>query len=445
MKRFLLVILLVLMALPAYALEGPEIDFGGAVRLRGYSMENFWDFNDQADVDNWSVFRLYTTINAKADLGDNVFAYVQLSNQNFSEGVTDVALDKWEKDNESNKVFVDNAFIDVNKSFNLPMNLRVGRQNLMYGTGFVLFDGQSQYASTSLYLDGVKLTWDITDNAKIDFLYFKDQEYNRADFADDDITLSGAYFTGKCPVVGGQQEIYILNRKDDGFDFTGGGPLVAGAGKKDIWMYGLRLSDKFPVGLDYSAEIAYQDGHLRSSDLEQDALGYKLDLGYAFDAPLTPRIFAGYTYMSGDDDFADGESNAWDVFYGGWPQFGDLLAWVFVNAPPNTAAAPVAGSNDVASVGGEAAYTNLLLPKVGVSMVAGDLSAELSYTMIMIDEPIGVASHDFGDYYQLGTKYAYNKYLSFGTYAAVIDPGEAFSGPADDTVYELFWETQVKF
>ncbi len=435
MRKLLVILLFMLLAVPAHAIEAEDIDFGGFVRLRGYSMENMWSFNDDADFDNWSVFRLMTSLHAGMALSDDVGVFVQIANQNYSEGVTynSAVVDRWEEDNNSNKIFVDNAYIDVNRFFGMPVNLRLGRQNLMYGTGFVLFDGQSQYASTSVYFDGVKLTWDITEKAKLDLLYFKDQEFNRSDGADDDITLSGAYFTGKCPVVGGQQELYVLNRKDEGFG-------------KDIWMYGLRLSDKFSIGLDYSAEIAYQDGKMdEDTGLDQDALGYKLEAGWTFaDIGIKPRLFAGYTFLSGDNDLLDGESHAWDVFYGGWPQFGDLLAWVFVNGPAG-AANSATGFSSTASVIGEAAYTNLILPKVGISCFIGPVAAEVSYTKLTIDEPIGGVDDDFGDYYQIQAKYAYNKNLSFAAYAAMIEPGDAFAAPGDDTVYETFWETRVNF
>lgn len=430
MKKLLLLLLMVLLAVPAYAMQTPEIDLGGHVRFRGYSMENFWTFDSQDDTDNWSVFRLRTQLKAGTELGDNVSGFIRLTNQNYSEGVT--YDDEWEKDNESNKIFVDNAYIDINNLFRLPLSLRLGRQDLMYGTGFVLFDGQSQYASTSIYFDGIKLTWDITDQTKLDLLYMKDQENERADGFDDDITLSGGYLTAHCPIIGGQQEAYILNRSDEDFG-------------KDIWMYGLRLSDRFDCGLDYSGEIAYQGGEFNEgTDTDQDALGYKLETGYTFDIAVNPRFFLGYTSLSGDEpDTSDSE--AWDVFYGGWPQFGDLLAWSFVNIPPNVAAAPVTGAQGIESVTGEANYTNLQMPKIGLSCKLNKWFAQISYTMLKIDEvQTPGADDDFGDYYQMRAKYQYSKYLSFAGYAAMIEPGDAFAADANSS-YETFWETRIDF
>ena len=87
----------------------------------------------------------------------------------------------------------------------------------------------------------------------------------------------------------GQQEMYLINRNDQSLN-------------KDIYMTGIRLSDKFESGLDYSAEAAYQFGHFNEkANSNQNAWGSKLDGGYTLtEAPLTPRLFLGYTYLEGD-------------------------------------------------------------------------------------------------------------------------------------------------
>lgn len=442
MRKGVLVFLMLLLAVPVYAVQmtvaegdaanGIKLDLGGDIRLRGYDFTNFWNFENDNDGDNWNTFRLRTRLYTRATLTDNVAGYVRISNQTYGEGVG-------VGQNTDENVFVDSAYIDMNNFFGMPLDLRVGRQDMMYGTGFVLFDGESDVASTAIYFDGIKLTWRITDTAKLDTFYMKDEENNRADInGDDDINLMGGYFTGHCPVIGGQQEVYLLNRTDEGND-------------KDIWMGGFRLSNKMECGLNYSAEAAYQWGdayrNAAGNILDQDALGYKLEVGYALDMDgVKLRPFIGYASMSGDEDADDDDFEGWDVFYGGWPQFGDLLAWVFVNGPAQYSTA-YAGTSTVV---GEANYSNLNLATVGTDICVGKVKATVSYTQLTIDEEDAMTNanfesdDDYGDYYQLMMTYPYNKYLSFSLYVGAIDPGDAFPDSCD-MAHEIFWETNLKF
>jgi len=437
MKKLMVLFLVLFLCTPAVASTiADNIDFGGHIRFRGYDMQNMWSLDDDADWDNWNMYRLRTSFQFKATPSDNISGFLKLTNQTYGNGVTNKYAQEF--DNMSNKVFVDNAFITVKDFFGTGTTFNAGRMNLMYGSGFVLFDGNSQFASTNLYFDGLKLSIPLSEIAVLDLLYFKDEENNRDEASSDDITLSGAYLTAKCPVMGGKQELYILNRDDENLN-------------KDIWMTGLRLSDKFDCGLDYSGEVAYQFGDFDdSADIDQDALGYKLDLGFTLkDAPMSPRLFFGYAYLEGDDPDTD-DKERWDVFYGGWPQFGDLLAWKYVNLPPNAIKDYDANWNEGSSTGGEAVFSNISIATIGIgAKLCKKLSAKLSYGLLTADETDidpATGKHrddDIGDYYQLQAKYAYSKNLSFSVYSAMIDPGDAHVG--DDDAYEVFLETMLKF
>ena len=475
MKKILLLCLILLLIVPAAeAVDLDSLTFGGQVRMRGYKLNNFFDFNDEGDKDNFEVFRHKTSLWTKVDTGNDVSGFIQITNQNYGEGVTypsnSSTGDGWEVDNKSNKVFVDQAYINVDNFFDQPVTLKIGRQNLMYGSGFILFDGQSQMASTSLYFDGVKVSLKLGENAVLDGLYFKDQENERDEEGRDDITLSGAYLTAHCPVIGGQQEIYVLNLLDEGLD-----TVFTPDDEKDIWMVGLRLSDKYDCGLDYSAEIAYQDGNFEGSR-DHEALGYKLDAGFTLkDVAPTPRLFVGYASLSGDDPDTE-ENEAWDIFYGGWPQFGDLLAWKYVNMeynrqaiekylldegvlPEGATLPPINSISDYDPYYGlrgttseEAIFSNINIASAGIGLqLTNALSTQFSYSLLTVDEPDYIDENgelvenddDFGDYYQFKLNYKYSPNLSFSAYLAMIEPGDAFVN--DDDAYEAFWETKLTF
>ena len=450
MKKCLGVVLALLLLMPcvASAIEFENVKFGGQVRLRGYAIENFFDFNDNTlpvDVDNnYDAFRLKASVFTKVDVGDNITGFVQLTDQNYGENNTD----DWEDDNKTNHVFIDNAYIKV-KNVLGPFSLKLGRQNVIYGSGFVLLDGQSQFASTSIYFDGVKASWDITDKITLDALYLKDQENGTS--ADDDTTLSGLYLTAKngwCPYFSGQQEVYALNREDEN-DLQG----TTTESQKDIWMFGVRLSDKLECGLDYAGEVAMQVGTAYDG-CDQNATGYKFDLGYSFNlGDLKPRIFGQYVLLSGDEDDTGNDFEGWDVFYGGWPQFGDLLAWKYVNVVHpalgqlNAIPGPNNGNDSMSSYGGEADYSNLEIMTIGVGFGIDDkIFPKVSVSKLKFDETAAynLPDDDFGNYYQLNVKYVYSKALSFGAYYAIIEPGDAFPNNQDNAS-EFFWEAELKF
>ncbi|TDB36138.1 MAG: hypothetical protein D9V46_07440 [Deltaproteobacteria bacterium] len=419
-----------------------KVTVGGQLTFRGYDIQNVWDFNDNADGDNRSLFRTKGSLWADFKPTDDVTARIQLTNQSWGEGVTYTASNPTNDtalDNNSNKAFLDNAYVNVKNILGLPVEGTFGRQNLIYGSGFVVLDGQSQFASTSIYFDGVKLRWHITDQLMLDGLYMKDQENNVANSvngnAGDDQTLSGFYLTNKkCAITGMQQEIYALNRHDEAI-------------KKDIWMYGLRLSDKLANGIDYSLEAALQTGDANATQ-DQDAWGTKLEAGYTFkDLGWKPRFYAQYAFMSGDDSSSAGDNEQWDVYYGGWPQWGDLLAWKYLNIGGGNSLNNVYGSYDAQSnVVGEAVYSNLQIAGLGASVKPIDaVTLGISYSKLTFDETAAGIDDDFGDYYQASAKYQYNKYLSFSLYGALLAPGDAFNNTPKDDATEAYWEAEFKF
>ncbi|MDO9263514.1 MAG: alginate export family protein [Desulfosalsimonadaceae bacterium] len=442
MKKLVILFLVLFLSVPAFGAAdwADKLELGGSTQLRWYKLNNIWDCNDKNDADNWETFRLHTKINAKATVSDDISGFIQLANQTWGNGVTPGN----DMDNAGNKIFVDNAYLTVKDFFGSNFIFQAGRMDLMYGSGFVLFDGNSQFGSTNLYFDGVKLSMPLGEKSMLDALYFMDEENNMSNepvttppaLGGDDITLGGLYLTAHCPVMGsekGAQEIYTLNRRDERLN-------------KDIWMAGLRLSDKFAMGFDYSAEAAYQMGDFNEqANIDQEALGCKLDAGYTFtEAMMTPRIFCGYMFMEGDDPDTD-EMERWDMFYGGWPQWGDLLAWKYLNrGAGNNISDYDPTYNQGSTVANEAVYSNISMPSIGVgASLTEQLSAKLTYGMLTVDEPVAGADDDFGDYYQLQASYGYSKNLSFSVYTAMIDPGDAFK--TDDKPYEVLIETKLKF
>jgi hypothetical protein len=216
-------------------------------------------------------------------------------------------------------------------------------------------------------------------------------------------------------------------------------------------MYGVRLSDKLAFGLDYSGEVAMQTGTAYNGQ-DQDALGYKLDLGYTFmDCTFKPRVFGQYAFMTGDES-GSSDWEGWDVFYGGWPQFGDMLAWAYVTVPPAAGYSEI--GDPATSTPGEAAYSNLSIATIGVMFGIDDkIFPKMSYSKLQFDEKNAtvyaknITDRDLGDYYQLDLKYQYTKMLAFSAYYAIISPGDGIEEllGKTDNAQEFYWQAEVNF
>lgn len=424
MRSLLLIVLILAAALPASA---TDLEWGGEVRVRGYALENMWDVDSDVDGDRWSVLRQRTRLWCTATLDRDVTAFVRFANQHFGEGVT--YPDGWEADNKSDKVFVDAAWVRVPGLFGLPMTLQAGRQDVMYGTGFVLFDGQSQTASTSAYLDGLRASWDLGGAGTLDLLHFKDQENRRDDASDDDVTLQGLYYSaGDAPFL---RDLYALHRTDQNLG-------------RDVFVYGSRLAGDLGV-LDWSVEGALQRGDAcPCQDLE--AWGFTSEFG--FDAPGSPaglRIFGGLTALSGDDPTTPDTNERWDVIHGGWPRYGDLLAWTNLNLGPGNAVSGYdPGYADGSSQMGEVVYGNLVMPSAGFALAPVDALRIKAWWSPLRAHRVAAGSNDIGDLLQFSAKWRWSRELSFAVYAARLTPGAAY-GPDADPVTELFWEIDLDF
>jgi len=412
--------------------EDPQLTFGGQVRVRGYTLENMWDIDGDADGDKWSVMRNRARIHARADLPRGVRGFVRIANQNWGTGVTGAeGDDRWEVDNKSGKTFVDAAWLEVDEAFGLPMTVRLGRQDLFYGSGLLIADGQSQLASTANYLDGAWLRWSGLAGTTVDLLHFKDEENARADAAHDDVTLSGVYASRRPAGGRGVGDLYALRRSDQALGL-------------DVWTLGARLGRERGPGLDYQLEGALQGGD-HAAGRTHEAFAGDIRAGYTFDGTGSPRPYASFVALSGDDPATAGTNERWDVGYGGWPRYDDLLAWLYINLGAGNA---MSGYDPVYADGssrtGEVVYGNLLMTTLGLDLEPSrDLRLDVSVSRLRAHTAPGGAL-DIGTYARLRARYVYSPQLTLSLFAAVLDPGDAY-GPGADRVHELYWETLLSF
>ncbi|MDZ7725142.1 MAG: hypothetical protein U5R06_20580 [candidate division KSB1 bacterium] len=75
------------------------------------------------------------------------------------------------------EIFIDNLYVNWKSQGDIPLSVTLGRQNLIYGEGFILLDGNPWDGSRSIYPDAIKVSFKL-DNTTVDLLGIGD---NRVD------------------------------------------------------------------------------------------------------------------------------------------------------------------------------------------------------------------------------------------------------------------------
>jgi len=385
MKRITILLALVLavaMTLPATA-EVEEITAGGSIIVRGQIQESGTtsiatpigsfnqSFNDDIPSDAWYSQR--TRINVDATLSGGVRAFVELQSfDSWGDNLDDLdvtlapGVSRTVGLEDTDLVSLYQAYIDMNDIADYPVMVRIGRQELVYGREWLIGNNDAGINYSGLSFDAIKVVYADEANAfQIDAWASKLAELNAPfdapDVQDDDTDFYGIYgtYTGIENLTLDAYGLLVRNAIGPGdVDYL----YTIGARAAGTW----DVMGALPGLLDYNAEVAYQFGDT-TVDGDYEAWAVDLMAGYTFtDVQWTPRIELAYTYLSGDDDATDTDTETFsrlfsDVHYGELNMGGTL----------------------------DAAATNLHIFRVGASAVPVEkltVSADLYYFLLAEDD-----------------------------------------------------------
>lgn len=188
------------------------------------------------------------------------------------------------------------------------LRLRFGRQEMSYGAQRLI--SPLDWVNTRRTFEGfhASLTWQThtLDAFLVRPVVIEKEQFNQGD---GDTTFGGVYDTIRLPGViegaGTQLEAYVLGLWKQ--------PGVTGATvDSDTYTVGGRLSAK-PKPWDFDVEADYQFGQFGSADIS--AWSVAAEGGYTFDVALSPRVYAGVDYASGDDDPTDGDYGTFNQLF----------------------------------------------------------------------------------------------------------------------------------
>ncbi len=311
---------------PAFA-ETQNVKISGDINVWALSRHNF-NLDKNVDTpstanggDTTSVFMQQVGLNVEADLTDNVSTYVRIINERDLDDPNNATLD----------IDLDEAYVTLKEMLYAPLTLRIGRQNLWFGRGFIIGSNSASWnangaltaseISDQTAFDAIRGTLDY-DPWTVDMIAAKIDE--NAVAATDDVDLYGVNIGYLFDKYEAEAEAYWFYEHDRGPQGDALKDAAAGKrGSSTIHTVGLRGSFVPYENMNIWAEGALQTGeyvsNLETRDKDREA--WALDVGgdYTFvDFNWTPLLGLEYIYYSG----AEAESNqedwdGWDPMYRG--------------------------------------------------------------------------------------------------------------------------------
>ncbi len=300
---------------PAQWLVGRPIGTAGNEIRSGFG----WDRRDPG----LSTVTQRTMLNIKADFTENVAAFVEFE-----------SIDVWGEDfrsdylsgadrraNTSDDIELYQGYIDVNELFGSALRLRIGRQELVFGSGWLVGNNDAGPSPAwGLSFDALRLTY-TADKFTIDAWRAKLAKSSPLE-EDGDVDFSGVYgtYTG---VEKWTFDAYWLWLRDarslkdtSGAAFPEWIESIAGVDDykaTNIHTAGLRGAGTAGA-FDFEAEAAYQLGSAGQAgylfkpvrygdeDAEYDAWTAHATVGYTFSVAWKPRLQSDYCYFGGEDN-----------------------------------------------------------------------------------------------------------------------------------------------
>jgi hypothetical protein len=332
-----------------------QVDGGGDFRAQQVEFNNIPVSADPPGVarggDN-RYFRVRSRLWMKADDGDCTL-YGRVVNE-FFRYLKPEDTEDWEYPDEA---IVDQLYLDANKLFGGSVDLRVGRQDLIYGAGRVLLEGTPKDTSRTIYCDAAKAVIHLGKASSIDLLgiynrpenelayHSQDRDLTGFDPAYNDLTESGG---GVYVQIRDWQslpaEVYYLAKNESDWErFIP--PAAAGdaaAPPPDATVQG-RLTHTVGArltpalgSLTFDIEGAYEFG--KEDDAAgadgRDVQGYMGFAGARWTLPTkigkaAPYVGAACYYLSGDDPDTADKDEGWNPLWARYAQLSELYVYAY--------------------------------------------------------------------------------------------------------------------
>ena len=483
MRKFVSVVAAVLMVLVALSTvargdgisptndqQQSKCRFGGDERIRE---EAFDDIPINAPPPGLArgghndYFRFRTRLWNEDDLGPNTTFRIRAVNE-FREWYEPQHYPSAQRSNYNfpDEVTFDTLYLDFRNLMQDKLDLRVGRQDLMYGTGKVILEGTPKDGSRTIYFNAIKATWKGVKDTTIDVFGIynpgkdplaindadRDLDGQTADNADAAESGAGIYVKNKSS----EQlpfEVYAIYKNEENYETPATPDPTSPTGFKaptkawqkldpvngmiddpslDIGTFGFRLMPVFSDRLTGNLEAAYQVGQRDTEDQHGYMVDAFLTYQVQFLKSLKPAVDYGLYYLSGDDPKTKADEG-WDPLWARYPQYSELYIYGY-------------------DADGAGRWSNLSMPHAGLTFYPADWLKTTAMVGYMYapeaDGPggghergwLGVVKGEFTIKEKILTK---TDKLTGHLWLEVLEPGDYYS--ENQTGWFARWEVAYEF
>ena len=407
------VTLLVVLLLAASSLNAVEVTPGGS-----FLFWNFWynnaDFTSgTSDGDNWYFLFGNVTVEAKWDEHLTFFLNpAALGVYGMHPCLNCGAI--------SPNVTMHQVYMDVNKIFDTPLSLRVGKFRIFYDDAFVLWDGGAEGVT------GAKANI-ATDMLDLDVLAIRVAEYGGPGF----ITVGPQPDTLEVEVPP-DQNLYgahaTLNFLEDQMEVNGYFYDLMWGDDSPMW-FGGRVAGDY-MGFEPNVQFAMMMGD-NGADPAMDYAGMAYTLQLKYGLPMVPVKFGGgYVFFSGDDDLTDNENKTWSNVFQSVYMYDGAAANGFLGFGP---------AHLILTGGFCPNPSNMTVINGNLQFSPGELTARADFFMYTMNEVAAGVEDDLGNEVSVVLKYNYRDLITFGASAGYFMPGAYYGDDLDPMMGGVFF------
>lgn len=312
-------VLVLAAAVPAACEEEPSFKWGFVERIRQAYIDNAFDM-DEAEEDTWHYIRVRSQLWCSWEPVEDWMLYVKLNNEHRHWFASTRGYE--DEDFEIDEFIIENLYISAENIGGSPFSVTAGRQNIMYGEGFLMMDGGPLDGSRTAYNNAVRVNATV-EKRTLELHFLSNPSYDRylpvvnslrRGMIEYDEKGGGLYYTDES----------FAGKKIEGYYFFKNEKSESDGYESNIHTIGGRFSGAVRERFRYAAELAYQTGDI--GDADRSGFGGYIHGTYAFQVRMEPSLKAGFIYLSGDDPYTR-DCEGWDPLYSRWPKWSELYIY----------------------------------------------------------------------------------------------------------------------